>query len=100
MHSEFNRAHTDPMPVICYSQRHSVRDTSVLGHQPRLAELSICYYVVSNIDSKPSVRGTERAWINGSTILWLETNTNRYRRGYPSLRIGFFYRYYWCTRSS
>src|SRR6516225_5456862 len=103
MHSEFNRARTDSMPVICYSQRHSIRpgwDTSVLGHQPRRAEFSICNYVVGNIDSEPSVRGTERSWINGSTILWPESNTNRYRRRYPSPRIGFFYRYYWCTRSS
>jgi len=53
MHSEFNRARTDSMPVICYSQRHSIRpgwDTSVLGHQPRRAEFSICNYVVGNID--------------------------------------------------
>src|SRR5215471_6099622 len=55
---------------------------------------------MGNIDSEPSVRGTERSWINGSTILWPESNTNRYRRRYPSPRIGFFYRYYWCTRSS
>jgi hypothetical protein len=35
MHSEFKRAPTDPMPVICYLQRHSIRpgrDTSVVGH--------------------------------------------------------------------
>src|SRR6516225_1747061 len=103
MHSEFNRARTDPMPVICYLQRHSIRpgwDTSVVGDKPRRAEFSICNYVVGNIDSKPSVRGTERSWINGGTILWPESNTNRYRRRYPSPRIGFFYCYYWCTRFS
>src|SRR6516164_121993 len=97
------RAPTDPMPVICYLQRHSIRpgwDTSVVGNKPRRAEFSICNYVVGNIDSKPAVRGTERSWINGSTILWPESNANRYRRRYPSPRIGFFYRYYWCTRSS
>jgi hypothetical protein len=35
MHSKFKRARTDPMPVICYSQRHFIRpswDTSVRGH--------------------------------------------------------------------
>ena len=35
MHSEFKRAPTDPMPVICYLQRHSIRlgwDTSVVSH--------------------------------------------------------------------
>src|SRR5215831_12587691 len=60
----------------------------------------MCHYVVGNVDSEPSVRGTERSWVNGSTILWPESNTNRYRRRYPSPRIGFFYCYYWCTRFS
>jgi len=31
-------------------------------------------YVVGNIDSKPSVGGTERSWVNGSTALWTESN--------------------------
>jgi hypothetical protein len=37
----------------------------------------MCNYVVGNIDSKPSVRGTERFWINGSTALWPESNMKR-----------------------
>jgi len=35
MHSECKRVRTDPIPIICYSQRHSIRpgwDTSVFGH--------------------------------------------------------------------
>ena len=35
MHSECKRVRTDPMSIICYSQRHSIRpgwDTSVFGH--------------------------------------------------------------------
>src|SRR6516164_3142951 len=97
------RAPTDPMPVICYLQRHSIRpgwDTSVVGNKPRRADFSICNYVVGNIDSKPSVRGTERSWINGSTTVRPESNTKRYRRRYPVVQIGFFYRYCWCTRLS
>jgi hypothetical protein len=56
--------------------------------------------VVGNVYSKPTVGGTERSWINGSTALGSESNTQRYRRRYPLVQVGFFDRYYWRTRLS
>ena len=56
--------------------------------------------VVGNIDSKPTVCGTERSWINVGTALGPESNTKPYRRRYPLVQIGFFHRYYWCISLS